>query len=198
MLTLSSTEFTNVTRNCTPVGPNDFEYFGTAFGLAAALAIGPEAHWDINAGDAEFILKDLNITTEYDNSFPDYTLEVPLYPADSVDATKCIVLSDNSNIDVAAASAATLEGVPAPTGTMFVAESAVPTWDFPKIESYYSANGGHLPTNVNYKQMLEATTVPSDILQAVEAAAGNGSPRLVAHGLLVLFISMMSGLLVLL
>jgi hypothetical protein len=63
--------------------------------------------------------------------------------------------------------------MPAAAGTLVPAASAVPTFDLTKIESYYSANG-HLPTNVNYAQMVKTTTVPDNIKKAVQDAAKNG------------------------
>ncbi|KAJ3555713.1 hypothetical protein NM688_g2422 [Phlebia brevispora] len=196
MVTVDADMLTNVNRNCSAIGPDDFESFGLAFTVGAGMQIGPVAEFDVNAGKLSDILSDLNISTNYEDNFNEFTLNVPLYPANGTNDPKCFVLSDDSETSppssVTAANAlvtptatiSTLAGVPATTGTMFPAASAVPTWDFQKIESYSSANG-HLPTNVNYKQMLQATTVPSQLLNAVKAASSAQRPTWCKIGYLI-------------
>ncbi|KAJ7912267.1 hypothetical protein B0H13DRAFT_1875069 [Mycena leptocephala] len=82
----------------------------------------------------------------------------------------CMVVVDDNAADTASESAGIRGLLPAATGTLLAASAAVPTFNIPGIESYYSAHGA-LPTNVNYTQMLLATAVPSDIQAAVQAAA---------------------------
>lgn len=199
-VTVNADLLTAVNRDCQPIGPDDFESFATAFAVGAGMEIGTVAHFEVDAGH---FLDDLGIPTEYD--FPFFTLDFPLSPANGVNTTNCFVLSDDSGADPGTPSgvdaaqpsppnSTTLQGVPAATGTMFSAASAVPTWNMSKIESYYSANG-HLPTNVNYSQMVQATTVPTDILQAVNKAASNSAgPGSIIRGWELFVIVTLAGL----
>ena len=83
-------------------------------------------------------------------------------------------LADSSSAGASASATMTVQGAPASTGTLLTAASAVPTWNFTKIESFFSANG-QLPTGVNYTQMVQATTVPADLQQAVMKIVSSGS-----------------------
>ena len=174
-MTVDAALLTAVTRNCTTIGEDDFESFATAFAVGAGMELGTVAHFEIDAGE---LPEDLGFPTEWD--FPFLTVNFPLFPTNGTAQQQCFVLVDDtpaatpSNSTVNAAAPANLAGVPAATGTMYPAASAVPTWNFTKIESYYSANG-HLPTNVNYQQMISATTVPTQILPAVQALTSNAS-----------------------
>ena len=174
-VTVNADLLTGVNRNCSPIGANDFESFATAFSVGADMELGTVAHFEIDTGE---LPDDLGFPLAYD--FPFFTHDFVLPPSNGTGTPKCLVIVDDSEtptVTVNGNSPATVQGVPGATGTMFVAESAVPTWDFGKIESYSSANG-HLPTNVNYKQMLTATTVPTQVLNAVQAAAKNDARRL--------------------
>lgn len=161
---------TSVNRQCEDVGPNDFESFETAFLVGAGLELSSTASLILEKG--KFIGHD--IPDSWDFSLWDHG--IPLAPTLGVNTSTCFILTDDvlsANTIVTRAQqldASPLAGVPAATGTMYPAASAVPTFDIPKIQSYYSANG-HLPTNVNYKQMAQATTVPADISAAVTSAA---------------------------
>ncbi|PSR75290.1 hypothetical protein PHLCEN_2v9222 [Hermanssonia centrifuga] len=159
-----------VNRACKPIGADDFESFGTAFAVGAGLELGSTAHFEVDTGEFFGTL----IPADWD--FPIWSHEIPLAPAQGINTTVCFVLSDDATVTTgnAKVDAVTLAGVPAATGTMFPAASAVPTWDIPKIESYYSANG-HLPTNVNYNQMAQATTIPDNLQTAIAKAAKSGT-----------------------
>lgn len=158
---------TLVNRECKPIGEDDFESFGTAFVVGSGLTLSTEA---------ELVLETGNFTG---NGIPDnwdwslWSRDLPFAPALGLDETTCFVLSSGAltvNITNNAERVdAELVGLPAATGTLFAAASAIPTWDMIKIESYYSANSA-LPTNVNYTQMIAATTVPADLQSAVTAA----------------------------
>ena len=41
----------NVNRNCTPVGPEDFEFFDTAFSVASGLGLSTVAELEFLTGD---------------------------------------------------------------------------------------------------------------------------------------------------
>ncbi len=159
-----------VNRACKPIGADDFESFGTAFAVGAGLELGSTAYFEVDTGEFFGTL----IPADWD--FPIWSHEIPLAPAQGINTTICFVLSDDATVTTgnAKVDAVTLAGVPAATGTMFPAASAVPTWDIPKIESYYSANG-HLPTNVNYNQMAQATTIPDNLQTAIAKAAKSGT-----------------------
>lgn len=162
---------TSVTRTCDTVGPDDFESFGTAFLVGAGMEISTVAELLLEKG----LFSDQNIPDSW--GIKVFSHDLPLAPTLGVNTSTCFVLSDDglhTNTTVNTTSAQVLNqvvpGVPAPTGTMYPAAIAVPTWDMAKIESYYSANG-HLPTNVNYDQMVQATTVPTVIQAAISSAA---------------------------
>ena len=120
------------------------------------------------------VLAELGFPVAYDALF--FKQDFPVPPSNSTGSPQCIIISDDSPTNTnASSSASSLSGVPGPTGTMVLAESAVPTWDFAKIESYSSANG-HLPTNVDYSLMVKATAVPPQLQPAVQAlTTGNSS-----------------------
>lgn len=169
-----------VNRECKPIGADDFESFGTAFVIGSGMTLSTEAELILEKG--EFVGHSIP-----DNwNFQLWGRDIPFTPALGINTTSCFVLSDdgvsvNTTSDSVKADLrvdAALVGLPAPTGTLLAAQSAIPTWDFNKIESYYSANG-HLPTNVNYGQMIQATTVPSNLQAAVTKAASssNGAAR---------------------
>jgi hypothetical protein len=63
--------------------------------------------------------------------------------------------------------------VVAPTGTLLAAAVAIPSFNVAGIQSYYAVHSA-LPTNVNYTQMLMATTVPDNIKKAVQKAGALG------------------------
>ncbi|GJE85183.1 hypothetical protein PsYK624_012610 [Phanerochaete sordida] len=165
---------TGVNRECKPIGADDFESFGTAFVVGSGLTLSTEAELVLEKG--EFVGH--SIPDNWDLTL--WAKDVPFTPALGINTTACFVLADDGasvNLTVTSGKAdldVALAGVPAPTGTLFPAQSAVPTWDFNKIESYYSANG-QLPTNVNYAQMVQATTVPADLQAAVTKAAKTNS-----------------------
>ncbi|GJE85184.1 hypothetical protein PsYK624_012620 [Phanerochaete sordida] len=159
-----------VNRACNPVGADDFESFGTAFVVASGMSLSATAEYETDMG-------------VIGHGFPpsaNYTLfdkEIPFTPALGLNKTSCFVLADDgsANATSAASSAsATVTGVPKSTGTLLAAQSAVPTWDFTKIASYSSANG-QLPTNVNYTQMVQATSVPPNLQAAVTKAVSSGN-----------------------
>ncbi|KAF7360944.1 hypothetical protein MSAN_01124500 [Mycena sanguinolenta] len=152
----------NVNRECQSLGPDDFESFADAFTFGAGVNISLEA----NSSGALFPNFDKVLLTK---GFPFGTLP-------TVDDPKCMVFADDSTAGSNDAnSIASL--LPAVTGTLLPAASAIPTFNIPGIESYYSAHSGTLPTNVNYIQMLQATTVPTDILPAVQKAAAAQAPN---------------------
>lgn len=177
----------NVTRNCTSTGPEDFEFFDSAFSVASGLVLSTVAEFDIKLGRLSL----QGFPYSWQHTFWSYN--IPFYPALGSDSPACFILSDDNGDDdninapsttIASMSGATsppvalalaettltsLVGLPASTGTLFPAASAIPSWDMLKIESYYSAHS-QLPTNVNYTQMLQATSVPSDIASAVTHA----------------------------
>ena len=133
-----------------------------------------------------------------------FSWDVPLAPTLGVNTSTCFVLSDDGTLKTNSSANATsgldaalklkleklldqpapsqsLSGIPALTGTMYPAASAIPTWNMSGIESYYSANG-KLPTNVNYGQMVAATSVPSGIQKAVQSAAAKESSAVGVSG----------------
>lgn len=170
----------SVNRDCASLGPDDFESFGTAFAVTSGLTLSTQAQLVLETG--EFVNQ--SIPDHWD--FTLWNHNIPFSPSLSVNETSCFVLADD---DVTVSSTnlnatrngvnATLIGLPKPTGTLLAAGSAIPTWNITKIESYYSANG-HLPTNVNYGQMLQATSVPANIQSAVTQAATSSPPATTA------------------
>ncbi|KAJ6566556.1 hypothetical protein B0H19DRAFT_1232686 [Mycena capillaripes] len=143
----------NVTRACEPLGPNDFEFFdiGLSFGAGLNLTL------DATATGSFFADKDDALFSK--------ALDFGDLPP--LASPACMIIADD---DAAATATASLAGqVVAPTGTLLLAETAIPSFNVAGIQSYYSANG-HLPTGVNYEQMLKATTVPDDIKKAVQKA----------------------------
>jgi hypothetical protein len=149
----------NVNRDCQPLGPDDFEFFADALTFGAGLNISLEGN---SSGD----------------HFPDgnivfLTKGFPLGPLPTIDEPKCMVFADDNKFDTASSGNAVAALLPAVTGTLLAAASPIPTFNIPGIEAYYSAHGGSLPTNVNYAQMLLATTVPDDIKGAVQKAAAS-------------------------
>ncbi|KAJ7209447.1 hypothetical protein B0H12DRAFT_422829 [Mycena haematopus] len=158
----TATTAANVNRDCQPLGPNDFESFADALTFGAGVNISLE-------GDSSGAL------------FPDankvlLTQGFPFGLLPTVDDPKCMIFADDSTAgaDDANSIAALL---PAVTGTLLAAASAIPTFNIAGIEAYYSAHSGSLPTNVNYVQMLLATSVPADIKAAVQQAAAAQAPH---------------------
>ncbi|KAJ6620454.1 hypothetical protein B0H10DRAFT_1946009 [Mycena sp. CBHHK59/15] len=105
----------------------------------------------------------------------------------SIYVRSMIVVDDNAA--AAAGQTASLGGqLPAATGTLLPVSAAIPSFHVAAIESYYSAHGA-LPTNVNYTQMLMATTVPDDIMvvQKAGTAGLHGALSLMSVGAAVTF-----------
>ncbi|GJE85162.1 hypothetical protein PsYK624_012400 [Phanerochaete sordida] len=183
-----------VNRACNPVGEDDFESFGTAFVVASGMALSTTTEYD------DMGLLSFGFPQSADYML--FEKDIPFTPALGINKTSCFVLADDdssanapsaassvaSSVASSAASSAvmsgaspvassastspTVTGVPKTTGTLLAAQSAVPTWDFSKIASYSSANG-KLPTNVNYTQMVQATSVPPNLQAAVTKAASS-------------------------
>jgi hypothetical protein len=156
-LYVNASMVSSVNRACNPLGDNDFESFGTAYAVNAGVELTTIASLDLVGA--------LTDIAAFNHSWEKtlYTVNYPLLKQN------CSIIAD----DKADAKNSLLSLMPAATGTLLPASSAVPTFDLTKIESYYSANG-HLPTNVNYAQMVKVTTVPDNIKQAVQGAAKNG------------------------
>lgn len=149
----------NVNRNCEPVGDNDFESFPTAYQLSADMTFA--THVGL-VGDIADVLP------QWDEEFSHGDFQ--FFNHTSGQGSSCFVVVDDSST---ATTASTAILTAAPTGTLLAAASAVPSFDVSKIESYFSANG-QLPTNVNYAQLIQATTVPDDIKNAVQKTAHQG------------------------
>ncbi|KAJ7145569.1 hypothetical protein C8R44DRAFT_896671 [Mycena epipterygia] len=144
---------TNVTRTCQAPGPNDYETFTTALTFGAGLNVSIDL-----SGSGSLI-------DDSDESLFTNALAFGDFP--TLAAPKCMIVADDT-------STASLAGqVVAPTGTLLAAAVAIPSFNVAGIQSYYSANHA-LPTNVNYTQMLMATTVPDDIKKAVQKAGALG------------------------
>jgi hypothetical protein len=149
----TATLATQVNRECQPVGPDDYESFAAALTFGAGLNISLEGNVSGNhlpEADVIFLSKGL-----------------PFGPLPTFDDPKCMVITDDTLANAASAIAALL---PAVTGTLLAAASAIPTFNVSGIEAFFSAHGA-LPTNVDYSQMLLATAVPDDIKSAVQKAA---------------------------
>ncbi|KAJ7364755.1 hypothetical protein DFH08DRAFT_276822 [Mycena albidolilacea] len=149
----AATLATQVNRECQPVGPDDYESFAAALTFGAGLNISLEGNVSGNhlpEADMIFLSKGL-----------------PFGPLPTFDDPKCMVITDDTLANAASAIAALL---PAVTGTLLAAASAIPTFNVSGIEAFFSAHGA-LPTNVDYSQMLLATAVPDDIKSAVQKAA---------------------------
>lgn len=155
-VTASASILANVNSQCQPIGPNDFEFFSSAvsFGAGANLQIQTTTNGSIlPATDVAIFTHQVNFA-----SFP------------APDAPACFIVADDNSADTA-----TLAGqVPAPTGTLRPAASAAPTFDIQKIESFYSASGA-LPTGVNYTQMAQITTIPSNLKSAINGLVNGAS-----------------------
>ncbi|KAJ7453774.1 hypothetical protein FB451DRAFT_1280774 [Mycena latifolia] len=152
----------NVTRDCQPLGANDFEYFSEALTFGAGLNLSVDA-----TASGALLPDDDDDSDGDDNDTPFFTHALPFGDMPTLADPKCMIVVDDL-------STASLAGqVVAPTGTLLAAATAIPSFDVAGIQSYYSANGA-LPTNVNYGQMLQATTVPDDIKKAVEKAGALG------------------------
>ncbi|KAJ7848495.1 hypothetical protein B0H14DRAFT_3138277 [Mycena olivaceomarginata] len=144
---------TNVTRSCQTPGPNDYETFTTALTFGAGLNVSIDL-----SGEGSFI--DDSDTSIFTNAlaFGDFpTLAAP----------KCMVVADDTSTTSLAGQAV------APTGTLLAAAVAIPSFNVAGIQSYYAVHSA-LPTNVNYTQMLMATTVPDNIKKAVQKAGALG------------------------
>lgn len=169
-LNLNAALVENVDRQCNPAGPDSFETFSVAFQVGAGMELETFAHFEVDTGV-------FPASSGFPNfvDFPLTDVDLPLLPADGSNKTDCFVLVDDSTQNSASTDTnTTVTGVPASTGTLFTAASAVPTWNIAGIESYLSAHGT-LPTGVNYTQMAQATTVPSGIQQALMQAASSTS-----------------------
>ncbi|KAJ6526819.1 hypothetical protein B0H19DRAFT_1197094 [Mycena capillaripes] len=155
----TATAAVNVNRECQPLGDDDFESFAAALSFGAGLNISLEGnssgHYFPNA-DKIFLTKGL-----------------PFGILPTLDDPKCMVFVDDNAVDAASNAIAAL--LPAVTGTLLAAAEAIPTFNVPGIEAFFSAHGA-LSTNVNYAQMLMATTVPDDIKGAVEKVAASFVP----------------------
>lgn len=154
-----------VNRDCQPIGDNDFESFGIAYELSAGMELSMEAQFVIEKG---FFVGD-DVPSNYDTTI--FNKDIPFAPALGANKTSCFVLSDGEQAVTGDDGMQTMvSGVPGTTGTLVAAASAIPTWDLPKIQSYYSSHS-QLPTNVNYAQMAQATMVPAPIKSAVSVTA---------------------------
>ncbi|KAJ7513038.1 hypothetical protein B0H11DRAFT_1948489 [Mycena galericulata] len=156
-VTGAATLVTSVNRECQPIAPNDFESFADALTFGAGLNISLEG----TSSGAHF--------PDDDKIF--LTKGLPFGDLPTLGDPKCMIIVNDNPADTSGSSIAAL--LPAVTGTLIAASAAIPTFNIPGIESYYSAHGA-LPTNVNYTQMLMATTVPADIKAAVQQA---GTPH---------------------
>lgn len=159
----------SVNRECRPIGKDDYESFSTAFLVGADMRLSTVGSVALGKGLSVGRGSPLGWNQTL------WTHDLPLFPAPETSKPLCFVLTD----DHAGSNKTAFEkeqlnnflpGYPAPTGTLFPAASAIPTWNIPGIESYYRDHG-NLPSNVNYQQMVQATTVPDDIKAAVSAAA---------------------------
>ncbi|KAJ6615763.1 hypothetical protein B0H10DRAFT_2435276 [Mycena sp. CBHHK59/15] len=157
-VTASASIESNVNRQCQPIGPNDFEFF------SAALKFGAGASLQIQTTTNGSLLPDTDVAI--------FTHPVNFASFSSPDAPECFIVADDS-----AADSATLAGqVPSPTGTLRAAAVAVPSFDVRKIEAFFSASGA-LPTNVNYTQMAQATTIPSNLKAAIDSKVNEAGAR---------------------
>jgi len=148
---------TNVNRQCKALGPNDFEFFNSALTFGAGLNMSIDGTLTGSPFD--------------DHDWMIYSKALPFGDFPTLTAPVCMVIVDDVT---SATSTSSLAGqVIAPTGTLLAAAQAIPSFNIAGIQSYYSANGA-LPTNVNYTQMLKATTVPDDIKKAVQKAGTLG------------------------
>ncbi|KAJ3553812.1 hypothetical protein NM688_g3420 [Phlebia brevispora] len=159
---------TNVDRQCNPIGPETFESFSLAFEVGASMDFSAAAHFEVDEGIFD---PSTGIPSEYDQTL--FDKEVPLAPTNG-NQTECFIIVDDQPSNSTNSTTSTVTGVPASTGTLMSAASAVPTWNFTKIQSYFSANG-QLPTGVNYTQMVQATVVPSALQQAVNQTVFNST-----------------------
>ncbi|KAF8180558.1 hypothetical protein K438DRAFT_1976744 [Mycena galopus ATCC 62051] len=155
----------NVNRQCQAVGASDFESFTAALTFGAGAAIG------IDVNVTSMVVPNLETVQLFTDNFTFSNLPSPNAPGCFIIAADGTSVGNAGNTNPNGGQG--LVGlVPAPTGTLLTAAEAVPTFDLPKIESYYSANAA-LPTNVNYTQLVEATPVPTDIQAAVNQIIGN-------------------------
>ncbi|KAJ7663112.1 hypothetical protein DFH06DRAFT_344641 [Mycena polygramma] len=153
-ITAHASALSNVNRQCQNTGPSDFEFF------TAALTFGAGGSLDIHASTEGDVIPD---TDE-----PLLTQNITIGSIPPLATPECFIIAD----DNPTATTGGLAGqTPAPTGTLRDAASAVPSFALDKIESYFSASGS-LPTNVNYAQLVQATTVPDSIKNAVDKIVG--------------------------
>ena len=174
-ITMDAAVLAAVNRQCQPIDVDDFESFGLAFGVASSMTLSTIAELELDKG-----LTDIGLPDSWEHTL--WSQDIPFFPAPGSNDTGCFVLTDggdsasDSNTSQSATASAVraaspiIVGMPTSTGILFSAALAVPTWDMGKIESFYAANG-HLPTNVNYTQMVQATAVPSNISNALNKAA---------------------------
>ncbi|KDQ59203.1 hypothetical protein JAAARDRAFT_46734 [Jaapia argillacea MUCL 33604] len=154
-----------VNRECNPIGDDDFESFDVAFSLGAGMNLSTVASLTLDAG-FESLPHDWNTT------FWEHWL--PFLPDLDQGVQKCYIIAGDAPSTTASYIDKSLQTlIPAPTGTLVIAASAVPTFNIPKIESYYSAQG-HLPTNVNYTQLVKATPVPGVLQKAIDGIVKSG------------------------
>ncbi|KAJ6563422.1 hypothetical protein DFH09DRAFT_1082472 [Mycena vulgaris] len=132
---------TNMTSECQPVGPDDFEYFSTAVNFRSGLTLG------IDGSTSGILIPNT---------------DVPIFSLPLIDEPGCFIIAEDTGDN-----ATTATDTPSPTGTLLTVAAAAPTFDMQKIESFYSASGT-LPTNVNYTQMAQATAIPSNIQGALD------------------------------
>ena len=157
-INISANMTENVNRNCEPITDNDFESFAIAFQLSGDMTFATHVG----------LLGDLaDLFPPWDEEFPHGNF--PLFNRTGQNGTisQCLVVVNDAVTGTNATSPSILTA--APTGTLMAAASAVPSFDVSKIQSYFSANG-QLPTNVDYSQLIQATTVPDDIKNAVQGA----------------------------
>ncbi|KAF8968596.1 hypothetical protein BDZ97DRAFT_1755254 [Flammula alnicola] len=168
-----STVSSQVNRECNPIGDNDFESFGTAYLVTADMNL--EAIATFNADLGVVMLAETK-TLPYNDTL--FQKQVPLLNgttnSDPTSKQCYVVANDNASAVPSAGSNGTDPAIitlqPAPTGTLLVAASAIPTFNLTKIESYFSANG-QLPTGVNYTQLAQATTLPDNLKTTIQKAA---------------------------
>ncbi|KAJ6550042.1 hypothetical protein B0H19DRAFT_1298478 [Mycena capillaripes] len=166
-LTASAQIQANVNRECQPVGANDFEFFETAltFGAGASLEIAVSSNG--------------SLVPDEDDTIFTHPVNFGSFP--SPEAPACFIITDDNAGDTGPLAGQS----PSPTGTLLTVAAAVPTFDIPKIESFYSANGA-LPTNVNATQLAQVTGLPADLKGAVNKEINAAGILRIPHGILFL------------
>ncbi|KDQ59202.1 hypothetical protein JAAARDRAFT_715689 [Jaapia argillacea MUCL 33604] len=152
-----------VNRECNPIGDDDFESFDVAFSLEASMNLTTVASFTLGSSSFRSIPSE-----DWEHTFWEDPL--PFIPELDQGVHKCFIIAGDAPSTTASYIDKSLQTlIPASTGTLVMAASAVPTFNIPKIESYYSAQG-HLPTNVNYTQLVKATPVPADLQKAIDGS----------------------------